>query len=150
MKPMACKVKDHEGRLEQAETLVRRAVMKSIVNRMMVVLMVGALTSVVAFAKTQKHKVTFDNDIKVNGTLVKKGTYDVKFDDQSGQLSIIKNGKVVAEAMTRSEQRANKAGDFQVRSLTKDNETQLVGVTFGGSDKDVVISNNGASTSGSN
>lgn len=124
--------------------------MKSIVNRMLVVLMVGALTSVVAFAKTQKHKVTFDNDIKVNGTLVKKGTYDVKFDDQSGQLSIIKNGKIVAEAMTRTEQRANKAGDFQVRSLTKDNETLLVGVTFGGSDKDVMISNNGASVSGSN
>ena len=124
--------------------------MKSIVNRMLVVLMVGALTSVVAFAKTQKHKVTFDNDIKVNGTLVKKGTYDVKFDEQSGQLAIVKNGKVVAEAMARTEQRANKASDFQVRSLTRDNETQLVGVTFGGSDKDVMISNNGASVSGSN
>jgi hypothetical protein len=124
--------------------------MKSIVNRMLVVLMVGALTSVVAFAKTQKHKVTFDNDIKVNGTLVKKGTYDVKFDEQSGQLAIVKNGKVIAEAMARTEQRANKAGDFQVRSLTRDNETQLVGVTFGGSDKDVMISNNGASVSGSN
>jgi hypothetical protein len=124
--------------------------MKSIVNRMVVVLMVGALTSVVAFAKVQKHKVTFENDIKVNGTLVKKGTYDVKFDDQSNQLSIIKNGKVVAEAMGRLEQRAKKASDFQVRSTVNGDETQLVGVTFGGSDKDVMISNNGASQSGSN
>ena len=124
--------------------------MKSIVNRMVVVLMVGALTSVVAFAKTQKHKATFDNDIKVNGTLVKKGTYDVKFDDQSSQLSIIKNGKVVVEAMARVEQRAKKASDFQLRSTTNGDETQLVGVTFGGSDKDVLIANNGASTSGSN
>ena len=124
--------------------------MKSIVNRMVVVLMVGALTSVVAFAKVQKHKVTFENDIKVNGTLLKKGTYDVKFDDQSSQLSIIKNGKVVAEAMGRLEQRAKKASDFQVRSTTSGDETQLVGVTFGGSDKDVMISNNGASQSGSN
>lgn len=124
--------------------------MKSIVNRMVVVLMVGALTSVVAFAKVQKHKVTFENDIKVNGTLVKKGTYDVKFDDQSGQLSINKNGKVVAEAMARTEQRAKKAGDFQLRSTGSGDETQLVGVTFGGSDKDVLINNNGASTSGSN
>jgi hypothetical protein len=124
--------------------------MKSIVNRMVVVLMVGALTSVVAFAKVQKHKVTFENDIKVNGTLVKKGSYDVKFDDQSGQLSIIKNGKVVAEAMGRLEQRAKKASDFQLRSTVSGDETQLVGVTFGGSDKDVMISNNGASQSGSN
>lgn len=124
--------------------------MRSIVNRIMVVLMVGALTSVAAFAKVHKHRVTFDTDIKVNGTLVKKGTYDVKFDDQSGQLSVIKNGKIVAEAMARVENREKKANDFQLRSTTNGDETQLVGITFGGSDKDVLISNNGASTSGSN
>ena len=143
-------MKDHEGRQEQAETLVRRAVMKSIVNRMVVVLMVGALTSVVAFAKVQRHKVTFDNDIKVNGTLVKKGTYDVKFDDESNQLSIVKNGKVVVEAMAKVEQREKKANAFQLRSSGTGDETQLLGVTFGGSDKDVMIANNGASTSGNN
>lgn len=124
--------------------------MKSMVNKMLAVLMVGALTSVVALAKVQKQRVTFENDIKVNGTLVKKGTYEVKFDDQSGQLAIIKNGKVVAEANAKLEQRAKKASDFQVRSTVNGDETQLIGVTFGGSDKDVMISNNGASTSGSN
>lgn len=124
--------------------------MKSIVNKMLAVLMVGALTSVVALAKVQKQRVTFEDDIKVNGTLVKKGTYEVKFDDQTGQLAIIKNGKVVAEANAKLEQRAKKASDFQVRSTVNGDETQLVGVTFGGSDQDVVIANNGASTSGSN
>ena len=72
--------------------------MKSIMNRMLVVLMVGALTSVVALAKVHKQKVTFDDDIKVNGTVVKRGSYEVKFDDATGQLSITKNGKVVAQA----------------------------------------------------
>ena len=124
--------------------------MKSIVNKMLAVLMVGALTSVIALGKVQKHKVTFESDMKVNGTLVKKGTYDIKFDDQTGQLSIIKNGKVVAEANAKLEQREKKASDFQLRSTVNGDETQLVGVTFGGSDKDVVIANNGASTSGSN
>ena len=51
--------------------------MKSIVNRMVAVLMVGALMSVAAFAKVHKHTVTFDKDMKVNVTLVKKGTYQV-------------------------------------------------------------------------
>lgn len=124
--------------------------MKSFVSRMLVVLMVGALTSVVALAKVQKHKVTFENDIKVNGTLVKKGTYDLKFDDESGQLSIVKNGKVVAQAMARVESREKKANDFQLRSTVNGDETQLIGVTFGGSDKDVVITNSGAATTGSN
>jgi len=124
--------------------------MKSIMNRMLVVLMVGALTSVVALAKVQKHKVTFDSDMKVNGTVVKKGTYDIKFDDQTGQLTIAKNGKVVAQAMARLESRAKKANDFQLRSTGSGYDTNLVGVTFGGSDKDVVISNSGATSTGSN
>ena len=124
--------------------------MKSVMSKVLAVLMVGALTSVVALAKVQKQKVTFESDIKVNGTLVKKGSYDVMFDDESNQLSIIKNGKVVVEATARLEPRSNKANDFQIRSVTNGNEVSLAGVTFGGSDKDVMIANNGASTSGGN
>lgn len=124
--------------------------MKSIVSRMLAVLMVGALTGVVAMAKVKRERATFDTDIKVNGTLVKKGTYDVKYDEETGQLSIIKNGKVIAEAMTRLEDRAKKASDFQLRSVVNGDEVQLAGVTFGGSDKDIMIANNGASTSGNN
>jgi hypothetical protein len=117
---------------------------------MLVVLMVGALTSVIALAKVQKQRVTFDEDIKVNGTVVKKGSYEVKFDDETNQLSIIKNGKVIAQAMARLESREKKANDFQLRSTNKDNEQKLTGVTFGGSDKDVVITEGGATTTGSN
>jgi len=124
--------------------------MKSIVNRIFVVMLVGALTCVAAFAKVQKHSVTFENDTKVNGTLVKKGTYNLKFDDATGQLTISKNGKVVAQAMAKLEPRDKKAGDFQVRSSVTGDEAQLLGVTFGGSTSDVIIANNGASTSGSN
>ena len=124
--------------------------MKSIVTKVLAVVMVGALTGVVALAKVKRDRVTFDNDIKVNGTLVKKGSYDVKFDEETGQLSIIKNGKVIVETATRTETRAKKANDFVVRSVVNGNEVQLAGVTFGGSDKDIVIANNGASTSGNN
>jgi hypothetical protein len=124
--------------------------MKSILNRVLVVLMVGALTSVVALAKVQTHKIKFDSDVKVNNTIVKKGNYEVSFDDQTGQFSILKNNKVVVQTSTRVESRTKKANDFQVRSSGTGNDTQLVGVTFGGSDKDIVISNNGAANSGNN
>jgi len=125
--------------------------MKSMVSKIMAVLMVGALTSVVAFAKVQKQKVTFDSDMKVNGTLVKKGTYDLKFDDESGKLSIEKNGKTVAQATAKLETREKKANDFQLRSTVDGGETNLTGVTFGGSDKNIVITSGGASTTtGSN
>lgn len=124
--------------------------MKSIVNRIMVVVLVGALASVAAMAKTHKQKVAFDSDIKVNGTLVKKGSYDLKFDDETGQLSIIKNGKTVAQTMARLEARSKKATSFQVRATTIGDETQLLGVTFNGAENDVIVSNNGAATSGNN
>ena len=120
--------------------------MKSIVSKMVAVVMVGALTGVVALAKVHKQKTTFENDIKVNGTLVKKGTYDVKFDDETGQLTIAKNGKTVATATAKLEQREKKANDFQLRSTVNGDEQQLTGVTFGGSDKDVVITSGGSST----
>ena len=124
--------------------------MKSMVSKIVAVLMVGALTGVVAFAKVHKQKVTFDNDIKVNGTLVKKGTYDVKFDDETGQLAIVKNGKTVAQAMAKLEQREKKANDFQLRSTVNGDETNLTGITFGGSDKNIVITSGGSSTTGTN
>ena len=124
--------------------------MKSIVSKVAAVVMVGALTSVVAFAKVQKEKVTFDSDIKVNGTVVKKGAYDLKFDDESGQLSITKNGKVVVQTMAKLEQREKKASDFQLRSTSDNGETNLIGVTFNGSDKNVVITSSGSSTTGAN
>ena len=124
--------------------------MKSMVSRMVAVLMVGALTGVIAFAKVHKQKVTFENDVKVNGTLVKKGNYEVKFDDETGQLTIAKNGKTVVQAMAKVEPREKKANDFQLRSTVNGDETQLTGVTFGGSDKDIVITNSGATTTGNN
>lgn len=124
--------------------------MKSMVSKMMAVLMVGALTSVVAFAKVHKQKVTFASDIKVNGTLVKKGSYELKFDDESGQLSIEKNGKTVAQAMAKLEAREKKANDFQFRSTGTGEDTTLTGITFGGSDKNIVITSSGSSTTGTN
>ena len=124
--------------------------MKSIVSRMVAVVLVGALTGVVALAKVHKQRVTFESDITVNGTVVKKGDYEVKFDDQTGQLTIAKNGKTVAQATAKLEQREKKANDFQLRSTVNGEQTQLTGVTFGGSDKDVVITTGSASSTGTN
>src|SRR5260370_9975461 len=116
--------------------------MKSILNRVVVVLVVGALTSVVALAKVQKHKVTFDNDVKVNNTVVKKGTYEVKFDDQSGQFSVFNDNKVVVQTTPRLEPLSTKAIDFILHSIEDAKQNQLVTVTFGGSDKAVAFSTN--------
>ena len=123
--------------------------MKTILSRLAVVLVVGALSSVVALAKVHKNKATFNSDIKISNTLVKKGTYDVKFDDETGQFTVLKNGKVIVQSMAKLEQREKKASDFRMRSTSGD-DSQLLGVTFGGEDKEVVISTNGAQSTGNN
>ena len=77
--------------------------MKSIVNRMVVFVLVGALTAVVALAKGIEREVTFNKSLTVNGTLVKKGTYKVEFNEETNELTIKKGKKVVATAQARLE-----------------------------------------------
>ena len=53
--------------------------MKSIVNRIVLFLVIGTITSVLAFGKTTEKKVTFNQSVSVNGTVVQKGDYKVTF-----------------------------------------------------------------------
>ena len=113
--------------------------MKSFVNRITIALVIVALSSVAAFAKTKRASVTFPNNIKVNGTLVKQGTYDLKFDEEANELSILKSGKVSAKTNTRTEKGA-KADGVQFSSIGSGDERQLLSVTFSGSDQKLVVS----------
>jgi glucosamine 6-phosphate synthetase-like amidotransferase/phosphosugar isomerase protein len=67
--------------------------------------LVGAIASGVAFAKEIKKEVTFSQAVVVNGTVVKKGTYDAVFDDQTNELLIVKDHKVIARAPAQIEKR---------------------------------------------
>ena len=77
--------------------------MKSIVNRMVGFVLIAALTGVVALAKNTEREVTFTKSLTVNGTLVKKGTYKVEFNEETNELTIKKGKKVVATASARLE-----------------------------------------------
>jgi hypothetical protein len=114
--------------------------MKSTFSRITVLLLVALLSSSTLFAKSKKETVKFPTDLKVNGTLVSKGTYEVKFDEQSGELSIIKNNKVIAHATASVAKRENKARQFELRSFGSGDDMQLTGITFAGSSQDLNIS----------
>ena len=77
-------------------------------NQFVGLALVGAIASTVAFAKETKKQVTFSEPVEVNGTIVKKGTYDAVFNDQTNELAIVKEGKVVAEAPAQLEKRENR------------------------------------------
>lgn len=77
--------------------------MRKYVNSFVVLLVVCALSSSMALAAGKSKKVTFMSDIKLNGTVIKKGTYQVTFDDKTGELIIARGKKVFAKGSARLE-----------------------------------------------
>jgi hypothetical protein len=96
--------------------------MKKIVNRMVVLFAVAAITSAAALADTSRKEVTFAESVTVNGTLVKRGTYEVRFDEQTNQLTIARGRKVIAIAEAKLEKMGGADHDRYVviRSATND------------------------------
>ena len=117
--------------------------MKRFVNMILVALVISALAAISVMAgdkgKVEKKTVTFTEDTMVNGTLVKAGDYEVKFDEGTGELSIIKNGKVKAKVSAHYEARSDKAKTTALRTVANNGAVELKGVTFGGSDQDVIV-----------
>jgi len=115
--------------------------MKRFMKTFFAVLIVGALASISALAagdkgKVDKKMITFTDEVMVNGTLVKPGDYEVKFDEGTNELSILKNGKVVAKTPAHVEARSEKAKNTALRTMDKGGNPELIGVTFGGSDRE--------------
>jgi len=119
--------------------------MKSFLNRIAIALLITSLAGVSVYAKSKKERVTFPTNIKVNGTMVKKGVYDLKFDDETGELAIMKDNKVIARATTNSVKRERKAKTLEIRSTGSGDETSLLSVAFSGSGENLVITGSQAS-----
>jgi PHD/YefM family antitoxin component YafN of YafNO toxin-antitoxin module len=113
--------------------------MKYFVNRLVVTLAILAMTATMAFSKTKRDTVTLTENVTVNGTLLKKGTYDVSFNDETNELAIIKNGKVVAKTSAKSEQRSNKASQTELKTLSSNGGIELIGVAFRGADRNIMV-----------
>ena len=110
--------------------------MRKYVNRFVVLLVVCALSSSMALAAEQSKKVTFRSDVKLNGTVIKKGTYQVSFDDKTGELSIARGKTVVAKGSARLEKFAGTPGTTYVT----ESNNELVSIIF---NKDQVTINGG-------
>ena len=128
--------------------------MKVFLKSTFAALMICALASISVFAaaknKARTETVTFPSDVMVSGTLVKAGKYEIKFDEQTGELAILKDGKIKAKTTAQLQSRSTKARDTAVRTLSKGSVAELSGVTFAGSKQDVVVSSSGGTVTGNN
>ncbi|MDT4953076.1 MAG: hypothetical protein QOJ02_1214 [Acidobacteriota bacterium] len=97
-------------------------------------LFVCALLSPVAFAGVKTKMVTFNTDVKIGETLVKKGTYKASFDDKANELTIL-NGKKVIAKITASLKDLKGSSSYEAKYTTekdKNGISWLTGVNVGG------------------
>ena len=118
--------------------------MRFFLNRIVLALVIGAMAGSLALGKNKRDTIMFPENVKINGTLVKSGTYEVAFDEKTNELAIMKGGKVIAKAAGTLEKRAEKARRTEYRTSTGTEGTQLVRVAFSGSEQDIVVGNSAA------
>ena len=112
--------------------------MRHLFSRALILLVVGAMTSITALAMTTSRQVIFTRDVTVNGAMVKAGTYKATFDDQTGEFKILRGKKVVANATARMEKIA---GPFRgAYSLAVDGEGHaLVSMNMNSTNQAVIV-----------
>ena len=118
--------------------------MKKITTRIMIALALCALMSALALAKGKSEMVTIPQDVVINGTLVKRGDYKLKFDEQTGELLLLKGKKVVARTTARLEKRDDKAQRTEFTTLQEGEARILRSITFRGDRESLVIHEGGA------
>lgn len=119
--------------------------MRKFLNRAVLALLACVMTSAIALAAEVKTKdVTLPQDLMINGTLLKQGTYKMKFDNQTGELSFIRNKEVVAKTTARLETRQRRASGLEFGLIPQsDSSSVLHSITFAGNKQSLVLANNG-------
>ncbi len=103
---------------------------KMLMSLMAMAFVIAGLTLVEA--KDRSKTITFLNDVTVNGTLIAKGTYDVKFDSESSEVSILRNGRVVATTKVEVRLTERKNPHNSAGYVERDNLRVLTTITFAG------------------
>ncbi|HEY0005058.1 MAG TPA: hypothetical protein VGB17_09630 [Pyrinomonadaceae bacterium] len=77
--------------------------MKRILRKAILTLVALTMLGSMALAKTKTKEITFERNVMVGSTLVKPGTYKAAFDEETGELTLSKNKKVVAKTTAKLE-----------------------------------------------
>jgi len=101
-----------------------------------------ALVGTMALARGKFHRITFDQDMLVNGALVKKGEYQARFNEQDGELTILDGSRAVVTTKVKEETLAKKAPATSFEVRTGDNGAILTKIIFEGSRYALLISDN--------
>jgi ethanolamine utilization cobalamin adenosyltransferase len=121
--------------------------MKKFASLVMALVVTVLFSANLTLAEIKEKKVEFNRDVVVNGTIVKKGKYTVKFDDQTNEMTILKGDKVVAKSNARKGLRNVKATTTEIMVVRKDNDSVLKGIILEGDKETILLSNDTVNTS---
>ncbi|NDD62814.1 MAG: hypothetical protein EBZ36_02355 [Acidobacteria bacterium] len=119
---------------------------KKMMMSLMLTVMVLAGLAVVE-ARDRSKTITFLNDVTVNGTVVAKGTYDVRFDSETNEVSILRNGRLVATTKVEVKLTDRKNPHNSAGFIERDNARVLTSITFEGDKRVLLVKPVGSSTS---
>lgn len=120
--------------------------MRKTANRLMILLALCAVMSASVLAKGKTEHVTLSQDVVISGTLVKKGEYKLKFDEQTGELLFLKGKKVVARANARLEKREKGALRTELGLIQEGDARTLRSITVRGERESIVMHEKGGTT----
>lgn len=106
------------------------------------------LAGAAALAKSKSHTLTFTQNISVNGTTVKAGDYQAKFDAQSGELTLLDdNNHVVVTAKAHENALSKKADGTRYELKSGGASSMLAQVTFSGDRYAIMLDDTGRQAS---
>ena len=110
-------------------------------------LALSALSVGTASAKVKTKKLTFGSDFWLGDTLVKRGTYNVSYDDKTNEVTIADKQATIARATARAEKRDRVAHVWDVTLAPKGDGVALVRLAFPGDRQSLVFGEASASNS---
>jgi hypothetical protein len=97
--------------------------------------------------KDLKEHVTINEKMYVNGTKVKPGRYLVRYNSDSGEVQLERNGKVIAQAKATVVVNNDKFDQDALLTRTTASGTQLTGIRLGGQHEEIQLADISVSTS---
>jgi hypothetical protein len=113
--------------------------MKKVFNLVMVLVASVIFFNGLAYADGKGKKVEFSQDVVVGGVEIKKGKYEVKFDDVTREMSIWQGDKLIAKADARKGVLKNKAISTQVMTSKQNQSSVLRGIILAGEQETILL-----------
>lgn len=105
------------------------------------IIFVGATAS--SLAGEIKRELDFRQDYLINGQVVKKGTYQVVFNDKTNEITFLKRKQEVAKTKVTLEELKKKARRNEIVHREVGGNAVLQEVTFGGEKQSFILNNTG-------